>query len=176
MYTNLIENKEFLECFDESQKDNLKKAEKAIKEIETTGKNTIKISLYTKGLLNEVVGANIEVYSASEKQTIIVTITKEDKNVYKYDISMKAMGMKANIVKGEAKLEVEYNLVYDEKIDEINTENNINIKELTQDDMIGIMKKLTQNPLFEEIFSTGLFDKSMQNDNIVSDELLDLEM
>ena len=53
---------------------------------------------------------------------------------------------------------------------------NINIKELTQDDMIGIMKKLTQNPLFEEIFSTGLFDKSMQNDNIVSDELLDLEM
>ncbi len=206
MYTNLIENKEFLECFDESQKDNLKKAEKAIKEIETTGKNTIKISLYTKGLLNEFVGANIEVYSASEKQTIIVTITKEDKNVYKYDISMKAMGMKANIVKGEAKLEeekqtngekgkitltaetseavglgkakleVEYNLVYDEKIDEINTENNINIKELTQDDMIGIMKKLTQNPLFEEIFSTGLFDKSMQNDNIVSDELLDLEM
>ena len=107
MYTNLIENKEFLECFDESQKDNLKKAEKAIKEIETTGKNTIKISLYTKGLLNEFVGANIEVYSASEKQTIIVTITKEDKNVYKYDISMKAMGMKANIVKGEAKLEEE---------------------------------------------------------------------
>ena len=42
--------------------------------------------------------------------------------------------------------------------------------------LIGIMKKLTQNPLFEEIFSTGLFDKSMQNDNIVSDELLDLEM
>ena len=31
MYTNLIENKEFLECFDDSQKDNLKKAEKAIK-------------------------------------------------------------------------------------------------------------------------------------------------
>ena len=138
----------------------LKEIANAIKGIETTGKNTIKISLYTKGLSNKLIGTNVEIYSAKEKQTAIITITKKDKNVYKYDISMKMTGVKANIVKGEAileekkqengekgkitltaetselmelgkaKIEIEYNVAYNQKIDEPNVENNVNVKDL----------------------------------------------
>ena len=43
IYTDLSENDKYLENFDESQKDSLKEIANAIKGIETTGKNTIKI-------------------------------------------------------------------------------------------------------------------------------------
>lgn len=79
IYTDLSENDKYLENFDESQKDSLKEIANAIKGIETTGKNTIKISLYTKGLSNKLIGTNVEIYSAKEKQTAIITITKKIK-------------------------------------------------------------------------------------------------
>lgn len=213
IYTDLSENDKYLENFDESQKDSLKEIANAIKGIETTGKNTIKISLYTKGLSNKLIGTNVEIYSAKEKQTAIITITKKDKNVYKYDISMKMTGVKANIVKGEAileeekqengekgkitltaetselmelgkaKIEIEYNVVYNQKIDEPNVENNVNVKDLSQTDMVGIMSKIMQKPLLGEFLSKGLFDhvedkenENIQNDNIVSDDFIDFEI
>lgn len=210
IYTDLSENDK---NFDESQKDSLKEIANAIKEIETTGKNTIKISLYTKGLSNKLIGTNVEIYSAKEKQTAIITIIKKDKNIYKYDISMKMTGVKANIVKGEAileeekqengekgkitltaetselmelgkaKIEIEYNVVYNQKIDEPNVENNVNVKDLSQTDMVGIMSKIMQKPLLGEFLSKGLFDhvedkenENIQNDNIVSDDFIDFEI
>ncbi|MGN1271116.1 MAG: hypothetical protein ACI4UX_03985 [Clostridia bacterium] len=213
IYTNLSENKEYLECLDDSQKDNLKEVATMIEKIETNGKNTIKVSLYTKGLLNELIGTNIELYSAKEEQTITIAIVKESKNSYKYDVSMKMIGMKANIVKGEviidkekidngekgkvtltaetseimelgkAKIEIEYDLTYNEKVDEVNVENSINVNELTQENILEITTKLIQKPLLGEIFSTGLFDNldseengDIQNDDIVSDDFWDLEI
>ena len=213
IYTNLSENKEYLECLDDSQKDNLEEVATMIEKIETNGKNTIKVSLYTKGLLNELIGTNIELYSAKEEQTITIAIVKESKNAYKYDVSMKMMGMKANIVKGEviidkekidngekgkvtltaetseimelgkAKIEIEYDLTYNEKVDEVNVENSINVNELTQENILEITTKLIQKPLLGEIFSTGLFDNldseengDIQNDDIVSDDFWDLEI
>ena len=213
IYKDLSENDKYLENFDESQKDSLKEIANAIKGIETTGKNTIKISLYTKGLSNKLIGTNVEIYSAKEKQTAIITITKKDKNVYKYDISMKMTGVKANIVKGEAileeekqengekgkitltaetselmelgkaKIEIEYNVAYNQKIDEPNVENNVNVKDLSQTDMVGIMSKIMQKPLLGEFLSKGLFDhvedkenENIQNDNIVSDDFIDFEI
>lgn len=213
IYTDLSENSKYLECFDESQKSSLKEIADSIKKIETTGENTIKISLYTKGLFNKLIGTNIEIYSAAEKQTVMITILKKDKNTYKYDISMKMMGVKANIVKGEvmlkeekqengekgkitltaetselmelgkAKIETEYNVVYNQKLDEPNLENYVNAQDLTQADIVGIMSRIMQKPLLKEILSKGLFnqvedekDESIQNDNIVSDDFVDFEI
>ena len=203
IYTDLSENDKYLENFDESQKDSLKEIANAIKGIETTGKNTIKISLYTKGISNKLIGTNVEIYSAKEKQTALITITKKDKNVYKYDISMKMTGVKANIVKGEAileeekqengekgkitltaetselmelgkaKIEIEYNVAYNQKIDEPNVENNVNVKDLSQTDMVGIMSKIMQKPLLGEFLSKGLFDhvEDKENENIQNDNI-----
>ena len=37
---------------------------------------------------------------------------------------------------GKAKIEIEYNVAYNQKIDEPNVENNVNVKDLSQTDMV----------------------------------------
>ena len=110
MLSNLRDNDEFLDCFEESPKDLLKEAKDKIKDLEGNNKNNIKISLYTKGLLkNKIVAVNFEAYSEDENSTIVASITKEnedeDENVYAYKVTTKTSGTKIDLLKGKVEIE-----------------------------------------------------------------------
>lgn len=109
MCTNLAENDEFLDCFDEddSLKKSLEDLATEIKGAKVNNKNNIKISIYTKGLFNKFVGINFEICSQEEDITIQTLIVKEDKNTYSYNIKIESQGIKANAINGEIQIEKE---------------------------------------------------------------------
>lgn len=195
MCSNLAKNDEFLDCFEEeSLGEQLEELATLIKDEETDSKNNLKISIYTKGLLNKLVAVDISVYSAEEAQTIIMSVVKEDKDLYTYNVSVKMTGAKVDVLKGKveiekdkdskeeqigkaiitaemietgkAKLEIDYSVEYNKGVDDVNTENSINMNELTEADMQAIMEKLMERPLIGELIKnemdglgTGIEDK-----------------
>lgn len=191
MCSNLAENDEFLDCFKESPKDGLEEVANEIKDLDADSKNNVKISIYTKGLLNKIVGLDVSIYSEENKQTITLSFVKEDENVYTYNVSVKMTGAKVDVIKGKleieedkngkdeqsgkaiitaevvelgkAKLEMDYSVQYNKGVDEIDTSNSINMTELTETDMQAIMEKLMERPLIGDLI------KSQMNgvDNII---------
>lgn len=183
MFSNLAKNDEFIDCLEgleeqlgESPKDLLKEAAEEFKNSEGSSKNNIKISLYTKGLLNNnLVAVTVEIYSEYDESTAVVKVVKEDENLYAYNVAMKEDAVKADLVKGKvkiekdkdtkkeqsgtlvitaeiielgtAKLEIDYAVEYDQGIDKINTSNSVNIEDLTDADMQEIATKLMEKPL-----------------------------
>lgn len=178
--TNLAKNDEFIECFEESPKDLLKQAADELKSLDGSNKNNVKISLYTKGLLNnKLVAVDVEIYSEDDASTIVASVVKEDEGMYSYKAYMKASRQKMELVNGKieiekdknnkkeksgkvtitadvielgsAKLEIDYVVNYNQGIDKINTKNSININSLTETDMQSIMAKLIERPLIKDL-------------------------
>ncbi len=184
MCSNLAGNDEFIDCFEESPKDALKEIATNIKDAETDSKHNVKISIYTKGLLNKIVAVDVAIYSAEEEQTIIMSVVKEEQDVYTYKVSMKMAGAKVDAIKGKvviekdkdskeeqsgkaiitaeiigtgsAKLEIDYSVEYNKGVDDINIENTVNMNELTEIDMQAIMEKLMERPLIGELIENQM--------------------
>ena len=194
MLTNLAKNDEFLDCFEESPKDLLKEAAEEMKDLEGSSKNNIKISLYTKGFLNNnLVAVAVEIYSADEASTMVAKVVKEDEDVYAYNFAMKADGVKADLIKGKieiekdedskkeqsgkaiitaevyqlgsVKLEIDYVVEYNQGIDKIDTSNSVNMNSLTDADMQGIVTKLMERPLIKELYESQM--SGLGGENVV---------
>lgn len=184
MCLNLAKNDKFLDCFEESPKDALKEMAEEIKSADTNSKNNVKISIYTKGLLNNLVAVDVEIYSAEESQTVKMSVVKEDEGLYTYKVSVKATGITMDAIKGEVeirkdkdskdeqsgkaiitaevaetgkvKLAIDYLVKYNKGIDKIDTSNSINMTEMTEEDMQAIMEELMERPLIGDFITNQM--------------------
>lgn len=182
MCSNLAKNDKFLDCFEESPKDALKELAEEMKAIDANSKNNVKISIYTKGF--KTLGVDMEIYAAEEAQTVTISVVKEDKNSYAYNVSAKASGMKMDVIKGKVetekdkdskdeqsgkttitaevaetgklKLVVDYSVEYNQGIDKIDTSNSVNMTELTEQDMQSIMEKLMERPVIGDLIKNQM--------------------
>ncbi len=190
MCLNLAKNDKFLDCFEKSPKDGLKEIAEEIKSLETDSKNKIKISLYTKGLLDNLLALDVEIYSADESQTITISVVKENKDLYTYTVSSKTESTKVDVIKGNIeiekdkdsrdeksgkatitmkvaetgtiKLEMDYLAEFNKGIDKKDVSNSINITEITEQDMQSILEKLMERPLIGDLI------KNQMNGNGIS--------
>jgi len=185
MLSNLADNKKFLDCFeDDTIGDDLKELAELMEENKTDGKSDVKISLYTKGLLNKLVAVDVQVYVPDEA-TVTMSVVKEDKGVYSYNVSGKSGGINVDVVKGKveiekdkdskkeqsgkvtltadvielgsAKLEVNYSAKYNQGIDKIDTSNSVNMNDLTETDLESIGTKLMDRPLIGEVLEEYMY-------------------
>lgn len=190
MCSNLAKNDKFLECFEESPKDALKELAEEIKAVDADSKSNIKISIYTKGLLNDLVAVDLQVYVAEEAQTVTLSVVKEDKDLYAYNVSVKTVSAKVDAIKGKVEIEkdkdskdeqsgtttitvevaetgklklvVDYSIEYNKGIDKIDISSSIDMTELTEQDMQAIMEKLLERPLIGDLI------KNQMNGNGIS--------
>ena len=196
MLSNLAENEEFVECFeDETIEEDLKELAELMEENKTEGKGNVKISLYTKGLLNnKLVAVVAQLYVPEEEVTVVTSVVKEDEGVYSYSISGKSDGIKIDFANGKietekdkdskteqsgktiitveiielgnAKLEIDYEIEYNQGIDKIDTSNSVNMNDLTETDMESIMTKLMERPLIKDLLEeqmSGLGEENIEN-------------
>ncbi len=192
MCSNLAKNDKFLDCFEESPKDTLKELAEQMKAVNADSKNNVKISIYTKGF--KTLGVDLEIYSAKEAQTVTISVVKEDKDLYTYNISVKATGIKMDVIKGKVEIEkdkdskdeqsgrvtitaevaqagklklvVDCSVEYNQGVDKIDVSNNINMTELTEQDMQSILTKLSERPVIGDLLKTYLFENNESQDNI----------
>lgn len=198
--SNLAENEEFLECFeDETIEDGLKELAELMEENKTEGKGKITISLYTKGLLNnKLVAVDAQIYVPEEETTIVASVVKEDEDIYSYSISGKSAGIKIDFANGKveiekdkdskkeqsgkaiitvevvelgsAKLEIDYSVEYDQGIDKIDTSKSVNMNDLTEDDLQSIEEKLMERPLIGDLIASEM--NGFETDIEIEDEFI----
>ena len=194
MCGNLADNDEFIDCFEESPKDALNQISDELKNTETESKNEVTISIYTKGLLNKFVGAEIEINVAEADQKVTITILQEEKEIYSFNVEMKASSAKVDLVKGKietqietdnkeeqkgkttltmeiaevgtAKIEVDYSAEFNKGIDGVDLNNVVNMNSLTEQDMQGIMEKLMERPLIGEIIENQMNSTTNNNTTV----------
>lgn len=194
MCLNLADNDEFIDYLGEADLAKaLEEVAEMIKNEEANNKNYVKISLYTKGLLNnKLVAVDIEIYSADDASTALVSLVKEDEGVFSYKISAKASGIKMDFLNGKveiekdkdskeeqsgkaiitaevietgsAKLEIDYSVEFNNGTDKIDTTNSVNINSLTEIDAQAIMTKLMERPVIGQLIQSSI---TTQNDNSV---------
>lgn len=172
----------------EDLKDAMQDLAKALKDVKFDSKDSIKISLYTEGLNNNFACFDFELFIQEVNMNIKFEVLKQEKDSYKYVVSMDGQGAKLDIATGEIKVEreidnkkqgkgkvtitseipemvtqglkinaeigIEYNVQVNSGIDEVNTQNSVNMSELTENDLMTIMNKLSERPLIGEIIST----------------------
>lgn len=184
-FSNLAKNDKFIDCFEEDDiEDVLKEAAESIKDSDANSKNNLKISIYTKGLLNKVVAVDVAIYSDLEEMTIVASVVKEDDGVYEYKLYEKMSGEKTDLLNGKveiekdkeskeeqkgkiklsaeidelgtAGLEIDYSIEYNQGVDKINVKNSVNIDDITEEDLNGIMEKLMKRPLIGELISSQI--------------------
>lgn len=199
MCLNLAKNDKFLDCFEESPKDALKEMAEEIKSVDTNSKNNVKISIYTKGLLNNLVAVDVEIYSAEESQTVKMAVVKEDEGLYTYKVSVKATGITMDAIKGKVeirkdkdskdeqsgkaiitaeiaeigkvKLAIDYLVEYNKGIDKIDTSNSINMTEMTEEDMQAIMEELMERPLIGDFITNQMNSLGTEDEDTTIGEI-----
>ena len=191
MCGNLADNDEFIDCFEESPKDALSQISDELKNTDTESEYKITISIYTKGLLNKFVGAEVEIDIPEEDQKVTVTMLQEDEEVYSFNVETKTASAKVDLIKGTietqietdnkdeqkgkttltmeiaevgtAKIELDYSSEFNKGIDGVDLNNVVNMNDLTEQDMQGIMEKLMERPLIGEIIESQM--NSTTNNN-----------
>lgn len=113
MLLNLSEDEEFLEAMgDDSFKSELEKASKALTEnLNKLDKDmlNVKINIYTKGILNNFAGMDIEINTSmnNQKAAIVFNVLKESKEIYEYSIKLKSQGINAKVLSGKIENQIE---------------------------------------------------------------------
>lgn len=190
--TNLSENEEFLDNFEESPKEALEQIADEIKNTETSKENKVTIAIYTKTF--KYMGLELTIYSEDQETTI--SVIKEDKDLYTYSVSAKDASQKIELLKGEIKIEkdkdskkeqtgkititaeiketgtiklvIDYNIEYDKGIDKIDTLNSISTTEITEKDMQSILQKLQERPLIGNLIKASM-NTSITTNNLDSE-------
>ena len=194
---NIGKNKKVLKSIEKSKRNDFEEAMNKeadeVEEVATDDDLTYKISLYTKGFLNnKLVAADIEI--EDDYSTLGLRIIKEDESIYSYSVYEKADRQRSELIKGiveiekeeskneksgnttitaelidlgSAKIKVDYSGEYNQGIDEINTSNNVNINNLTDADLETIMANLMERPF------VGDFIKQQFEDSIFNTSKID---
>lgn len=92
---------------DMDTKNMLRTAAESLKTVDFNEKDGIKLNLYTEGLNNNFVCFELEVFIEEEGMNVKLQVLKEDKNTYKYTISMSGQGVNIDAVTGTIKIEEE---------------------------------------------------------------------
>lgn len=174
VFSNLKDNKEFLNCFDDEEKI-YNSLESLIKELEQIkdDDSTIEVNIYTNGLLQRVAKIDIIVYSQETEQNVTITVTRLEDNIYSFEIlsdeenNNKIKGIlttkNKNENEGTVKLEIEikdfgkiefnidYSQKFNEQIDTINIKNSVKLDELTSEDQKSLVVNFQKSKLYELI-------------------------
>lgn len=185
---NLANNNEFIQCFEESPKDALLDIVASLEEGEPSSDDTVRISIYTQGLLNETIGFGLDLNLADNTElSINMNIMKETDDLYTVSYTQgdnyingrieiaRAENTEENQT-GDAKITLEvsdlgtmelnmgYAYSYNQAVDEVDTRNSVNAEDLTQEDMNTILENLMQRPLIGDLM-TNIISSSMNNNS-----------
>lgn len=171
---NLKDNEEFLNCFEEKDEiaEGLEDLVDDLEDLDTDDKSTIEISIYTQGLVPQVVKVSGIVYDEETDETITMSVTQTEKNTYNIEVSTseddEVLTGTFNIEKksdeegtlkfgfdipefGKVTLNMEYSQKFNEAIDEVDVKNSVKADDLTQSDQQTLMKNLQNSKLYELI-------------------------
>lgn len=185
---NLANNNEFIQCFEESPKDALLDIVASLEDGEPSSDDTVRISIYTQGLLNETIGFGLDLNLADNTElSINMNIMKETDNLYTVSYTQgdnyingrieiaRAENTEENQT-GDAKITLEvsdlgtmelnmgYAYSYNQAVDEVDTRNSVNAEDLTQEDMNTILENLMERPVIGELM-TNIISSSMNNNS-----------
>ena len=185
---NLANNNEFIQCFEESPKDALLDIVTSLEDGEPSSDDTVRISIYTQGLLNETIGFGLDLNLADNTElSINMNIMKETDDLYTVSYTQgdnyingrieiaRAENTEENQT-GDAKITLEvsnlgtmelnmgYAYSYNQAVDEVDTRNSVNAEDLTQEDMNTILENLMQRPLIGDLM-TNIISSSMNNNS-----------
>ena len=170
VFTNLKDNEEFVNCYEkpEEVKEILEDTIKSVQEADSIDDATIKISVYTTGILQKIEKVDAEV--ESEGETVTIEVTKKDEENYELKISAggETISGNINIQKQDdknSKLKIEMDIPefgkievnldisseLDTEIDKADTSNSISPDEITESDYNTILKNLEKTKLYELI-------------------------
>lgn len=184
MCANLADNDDFIDCFDTSVKDVLEQLAEELKDTEGDTTNKVEFSIFTKGLFGNFAGLEMKIIYEDSDQTITATVIKDNEDTYSYNVEVKSSGQKMDILSGKIetekdkdskeeqtgkttismtvpetgtmKLMIDYSVIYNQGIDKVDTQNNININDMTEEDIQGIVEKLKERPLIGEVIESQL--------------------
>ena len=143
--TSLKDNQEFLNCFE--KKEEIKEGlEDLLKEIDETDADeeisNIEVSIYTKGMKNEVEKFEIKLTNSKSEQMIInITETEEGKFVIDADIPEV----------GKVKLNLEVKNDTNTDIENVNVSDSVEINNMSQGDMLKLYGNLMNMKLYKYI-------------------------
>lgn len=185
---NLANNNEFIQCFEESPKDDLLDIVASLEDGEPSSDDTVRISIYTQGLLNETIGFGLDLNLADNTElSINMNIMKETDDLYTVSYTQgdnyingrieiaRAENTEENQT-GDAKITLEvsdlgtmelnmgYAYSYNQAVDEVDTRNSVNAEDLTQEDMNTILENLMERPVIGELM-TNIISSSMNNNS-----------
>lgn len=185
---NLVNNNEFIQCFEESPKDALLDIVASLEDGEPSSDDTVRISIYTQGLLNETIGFGLDLNLADNTElSINMNIMKETDDLYTVSYTQgdnyingrieiaRAENTEENQT-GDAKITLEvsnlgtmelnmgYAYSYNQAVDEVDTRNSVNAEDLTQEDMNTILENLMERPVIGDLM-TNIISSSMNNNS-----------
>lgn len=171
VFTNLKDNKEFIDCYEKSEEviDNLEDAIDTLQDEENSNDDaTIKVSVYTTGILQNIVKVDFEVQS--KKETGLMEISKKDNENYEFKITANNQTVTGNInIKkqddknsklkieidvpefGKVEVNLDISCELNGELDEVDTSDSIAPDEITQSDYNTILKNLEKTKLYELI-------------------------
>lgn len=165
---NLAENKEFIECFEDGEKlkEDLKEFVDEVEELEVDDEDVyVEIDIYTQGITKKI--RRVDFLIEEGEETATVQIKKLNDEEYEYgvfDNEDKAfegtIKIKENDDKFEfeisakvdetiVKLQAQGNVVYDEELSNFDTENAVNYKELTTQDIYQLLGNFMNSKLYK---------------------------
>lgn len=186
---NLKDNEEFLKCFEDKEtvKKTLEQLLESAEDIEDDEKTTIEVSLYTKGLMQELVKLSATAYSEEENQKVTIAFTKTEKNKYSFEIkededktvlsgviTIEEKGEKEGTAKiefnieefGKVAINLDYSAKYNENIDNVNVKDSVKADKLTSADQKTLVTNLQKSKLYELIESfSGMNSVGTKNSN-----------
>lgn len=195
---NLKNNEEFINCYNDKEeiKDML---DEYIEELEYEKglyeDDSIRISVYSTGLLQKVVRADIEMQEDNDA-VANVEVTQKDKENYEFKIKVEEQTISGTIQViekdknlatgtiqinipefGKVTLNIDVNSKFDTTIDTVDTNNVIKENEITEDDVMGILNKFQESKLYDLVneASSGMLDMFFNRSNNPSDRGLAFE-
>ena len=169
--SDLRNNQEFINCFNEEDREKVKKEleefENDMKDPDQTAneKDSVKFNIYTTGFNGKAVKYEAIMNSNNVETTVSASKLKDDSydivvnesnseiakaniNITEVDKNKKNITIKvSNDDFGEATINLEVSIVFNEKIEDVDTSNNVKVEELTQEQMTKIQQNLYSSKL-----------------------------
>ena len=198
VFNNLKNNEQFINCYQDKEKvkDILNQY---IEELEYDKglyeDDSIRISVYSTGLLQKVVKVDVEMQEDNQAIAIIEVAKKDEENFeFKIKVedqtilgTIQATKKDKNFVTGSIKIDIpefgkvilniDVNNKFDTTIDAVDTNNVIKENEITQEDAMEILEKFQDSKLYEIVNETsgGMLDIFFNSSNNPSDRGLVFE-
>lgn len=141
----LKDNQEFLNCFKEETKTELKnELEDLVKTAEdesNIGEGTFIMSIYTKGFNAELV--KVEMILTDNTDTYNFSVLKTEKDTYRVALSVPE--------EGEVTANVKVSYKINEAIENLDTQNSVDIENISNDDMVKIYSNLQNMKIYKLI-------------------------